>query len=58
LAVCGPKTLNLAARRVEKWCMDDFRGRFAIFGIALVSMVYVVLYQTHLIFVALSKLHH
>jgi hypothetical protein len=37
--------------------MDDFRGRFAIFGVGLVAMTYVVLYQTHLIFVALSKLH-
>jgi hypothetical protein len=46
-----------AAARAEKSTMDDFRGRFAIFGVALVAMTYVVLYQTHLIFVALSKLH-
>jgi len=57
LAVGGAKTLVPAVPRAETSAMDDFRGRFAIFGVALVAMTYVVLYQTHLIFVALSKLH-
>jgi hypothetical protein len=37
--------------------MEDFRGRLMVFGIALVAMMYVIVYQTHLILTALAKLH-
>ena len=37
--------------------MEEFRGRLAIFGVALVAMTYVVVYQTHLVLMAVSKLH-
>lgn len=37
--------------------MEDFRSRLAVFGVVLAVMMYVVVYQTHLVLVALSKLH-
>ena len=42
--------------RAEIRAMEDFRGRLTVFGIALIVMTYVVVYQTHLIFEALAKL--
>ncbi len=44
-------------RRAENQAMEDFRGRFAIFGAALIVMMYVVVYQTHLVLETLARLH-
>jgi len=38
--------------------MEDFRGRLTVFGVALVAMMYVVVYQTNFILSAVAKLHH
>jgi hypothetical protein len=38
--------------------MEDFRSRLAVFGVALVAMMYVVVYQTNLVLVAVAKLRH
>lgn len=38
--------------------MEDFRYRMAVFGVALVAMMYVVVYQTNLILIAVAKLRH
>ncbi len=38
--------------------MEDFRYRMAVFGVALVVMMYVVVYQTNLVLTAVAKLHH
>jgi hypothetical protein len=42
----------------EKQHMEDFRYRLTIFGVALVTMMYVVVYQTNLILIAVAKLRH
>jgi hypothetical protein len=44
-------------RSAETQGMEDFRSRLTVFGIALVAMMYVVVYQTHLILTAVAKLH-
>jgi hypothetical protein len=38
--------------------MEDFRNRLAVFGVALVAMMYVVVYQTNVILTAVAKFHH